>query len=402
MQERYMRLGIIAGFVLILLGIALFSFYELHVRSEKGAARMLRKGKLIYERGTKEAVNKSIEVFTDIISNYPNTQSAVESFYYIGKCYEKLGLNRLAYLKYVYLLKNNRDLPASVHAEIRTRIARLRVQRNYSEEGIHQLLTLLKFSSNRDFRSRVYTELGHAYLKMGKHRKSRRMFNIALSENGSNEDAILGKARTLKRLGYAHKAYDLYEYYLKYYANFSNYSGDVKRSYHNQVYNSGYYSYTRGKYHSAISYFKRYLRNFPYTKRSENAYYWIGESYFMVRNYSKALRFFSKVLSNTYGHKNQDARMKRGYIYFISKKYDLAAREFQIYINHYPHGRHITTAKRWKKMSTKELLYQIKNRSLPEHFLKEKKERSGLYNNKKQNSIQNSSHLLSNENIAEL
>lgn len=361
-----MKRGFIIGIVFIVVGICIFAYYEINIKSEMGAREYLRRAKLSYERGTKESINRSIDIFGELIAKYPDTNSAVEAFYYIGKCYENLGLNRLAYLKYVYLLKNNTEIPDNIKAELRTRIARLRVMRNYSEEGVHQLLDLLRYTNNRDFRSRVYTELGHAYLKMGEFKKSNRMFDIALSENGSNEDALLGKARSFKRIGYDDKAYDLYEQFLKYNGNFSQYTGDVKKSFENQLYWSGYYSYVRGKYWNAISYFSRYLRNFSDYNRTENVLYLIGECYYSARNYDKAILYFNKTLSNSYTSRDQDARIKKGYIYFLSKKFDLAAREFQIYINDYPNGRHISTAKKWKDMSTKEILYRIKNRSLPE------------------------------------
>jgi hypothetical protein len=45
------------------------------------------------------------------------------------------------------------------------------------------------------------------------------------------------------------------------------------------------------------------------------------------------------------------------------KKYDLAAREFEIYLKDYPKGRHADTAREWKEMSTRELMYRINNRT---------------------------------------
>jgi hypothetical protein len=45
------------------------------------------------------------------------------------------------------------------------------------------------------------------------------------------------------------------------------------------------------------------------------------------------------------------------------KKFDLAAHEFQLYINSYPRGKYLDTAKKWKSMSTQELLYRIQERA---------------------------------------
>jgi hypothetical protein len=58
--------------------------------------------------------------------------------------------------------------------------------------------------------------------------------------------------------------------------------------------------------------------------------------------------------------KDEDARIKKGYAYFLMKKFDLAAHEFQVYINSYPRGKYLDTAEKWKSMSTQELLYRIR------------------------------------------
>lgn len=52
--------------------------------------------------------------------------------------------------------------------------------------------------------------------------------------------------------------------------------------------------------------------------------------------------------------------IKIGYSFFMAKNYDLAAKEFQIYIDQYPSGRHIKRAKEWKEMSRKEMLYRYR------------------------------------------
>ncbi|MCP4135501.1 MAG: tetratricopeptide repeat protein [bacterium] len=361
-----MRKEIIIGIVLIFLGIGIFVYYDYVSRPEGQAHELLVEGKLMFERGDNESINNSISVFTRIIAKYPHTKSALDSYYFIAQGYEKLGLNRLAYLKYIYILKTSKDLPFDLQRDIKTRIARLMIMKSWSEEGVNQLLGMLNYSTNRDMRSRIYTELGHSYLKNRNYKKARRMFDIALTENGTNEEAIIGKARSFKRMGYDNHAYDLYEYFLKYYGNFSHFSKDIRGAYLRQVYNSGYYNYRRGRYYQSISYFKRMLRYFPGARKGEHALYYIGECYYGLKQYESALSYYNRVLSNSYHPKDQDARIKKGYSYFMSKRYDLAAREFQRYIKDYPTGRHITSARKWKKMSSKEILYRIKNKNLPE------------------------------------
>ncbi|PKL37354.1 MAG: hypothetical protein CVV44_17120 [Spirochaetae bacterium HGW-Spirochaetae-1] len=361
-----MKKEAVIGIILIFLGMGFFAYYDQFIKPEENARQLLREGKLVFERGNKEALNDSINLFTKIIARYPETESARDAYYFIAQSYEKLGLNRLAYLKYIYILKNEKNISEQFASEVKARIARLTIMKQQTEEGVHQLLDMLNYSANNDFRSRVYTELGHTYLKGGEYSKSKRMFDIALSENGSNEEAILGKARAFKRLGEDDKAYDLYEYFLKYYGDFSPYSHDLRSAYLSQLYNSAYNSYKRGSYYKSIEYFSRLIRFFPGYKKTENALYWIGENYFALKKYELAINYFDRTLLNGFPHKDEDARMKKGYSYFMAKRFDLSAREFQQYLKDYPHGRHVSTAKKWKEMSTREILYRIKDKMEPE------------------------------------
>lgn len=363
-----MKQWIFIGVLFIFLGIGVFAYYDSFVKPDKEAEALLTEGVLTYERGSKEAVNQAITLFTQVVSRYPGSKAAPEAFYYMAKSYEQLNLNRLAYLKYISILKKySKNLKPETEKDINARLARLKIMKRYDEEGIHQLLGILNISDDKDFRSRIYTELGHTYLKKGDYSNSKRMFDLALNENGSNEEAILGKARVYKRTGNDGQAYELYDHFLKYYSNFSSYTGDVTGSYQKQLYESGLNNYRRGRYSSAITYFKKYLAQFPSTQRSENSLYWLGESYFSLKDYNTAIAYFQKVQSNSFYHKDQDAQIKSGYAYFLAKNYELASREFQAYIDNYPNGQYINKAKQWKEMSTREMMYRYKNTDTEEN-----------------------------------
>jgi tetratricopeptide (TPR) repeat protein len=361
-----MKKGIILGAGLILLGVGLFVYYDQFIRGDREARELLTEGKLIYSRGTHEAINKALDIFSKVIAKSSEAAVKAEAYFYIAQGYERLKLNTEAYLNYVYILKSNKNLDPALKKEIELKIARLKTIWWYTDEGIHQLLGMLNSTDNMEFKSRIYSELGYAYLQMGRYQKSKQMFDYALTENGRNEEAILGKARAYKRLGKADAAYNLYEYFLKYYGNYSHYSADIKSSYINQVYNSGFESYRRGKYSAAISYFRRIVAHYPDDAKALNSLYWIGESYFGLKKYNTAISYYNKVLENYNSRKDEDARINKGYAYFLLKKFDLAAREFQIYINAYPRGKHIETAKKWKSMSTQELLQRIQNKMIPD------------------------------------
>lgn len=360
-----MKKEAVIGIILIILGVGLFAYYNTNIKPENSARKLLNEGIGIFERDTAEAVNKSIDIFNKVVAMYPGTKAADEAFYYVAQCYEKTGLNRLAYLKYSYILKNGNVAEAD-KADIMRRLAKLNVMKQLTDEGIHQILTALNNTQDSEERSRLYTELGHIYLKIGNASKALQMFDLAVSEKGSNEEAVLGKARAYKKLGQDDKTYDLYDYFLKYYGDFSLFTGDIKSSYCEQLYESGYENYKKKSYWKALEYFKRFLNTFGSDKKSENALYWSGECYFALKKYDTAISYFNKVLANGYTHKDEDAMIKRGYCYFMSKRYDSASDVFNAYIKNYPKGRHVETARKWQELSNKEIMYRIRERMAPE------------------------------------
>ncbi len=365
---------ILPGIIFITLGVGLFVYYDLNIKPDREARELIVEAGIVSERGDKDSINSAINIYTKVIAKYPKSKLAADAYFHIGRCYEQLGLYRLAKLKYVYIIKNNsRNLSEELKKDLLIRIAHIKVLKQYSEEAINQLYSLLNSNFNKEFRSRVYSELGHTYLKQGEYKRAKRMFDISVSEFGSNEEAILGKARSYKRLGEDDNAYDLYEHFIKYYGAVSQYTNDVKKSYKEQAYKSGIDSFRKGHYSKAITFFNRVLNNFPSDRLSENSLYWIGECYYAMRSFSKSIDYFNRALLNSYYHKDQDARIKKGYAYFSIKKFDLAAREFQIYLRHYPNGIHAKIARNWKDMSTKELLYRIKSKKLPKAKPKPKK-----------------------------
>jgi TolA-binding protein len=359
---------IIPGLLLIVIGVGFFVYYDLNIRPDREARELIVQGNLIAERDDKDSINQAINVYSQVVAKYPKSKLVSEAFFQIGRGYEKLGLYKLAKLKYVYVVKNDskKYLSEDLKKELFVRMAHIKALRQYSEEAINQLYGLLNSSYNNEFRSRVYSELGHTYLKEGQYKNAEKMFEISISEDGSNEDAIVGKARALKRMGLDEAAYNLYDYFLKYYGAVSQYTSDVRKAYKDQTYQSGLDLFRSGQYYKAIPFLERILINFPEDRYSENALYWIGECNYALRLFDRAINYFNRVLLNSYYHKDQDARMKKGFAYFSMKKFDIAAREFQIYLRDYPHGIHAQTARNWNAMSAKELLYRISSKKLPE------------------------------------
>jgi tol-pal system protein YbgF len=63
-----------------------------------------------------------------------------------------------------------------------------------------------------------------------------------------------------------------------------------------QLYDTAYGDYTKGRYELAIAGFLEYIDRYPSTDLSDNAQYWIGESHFSERKFDEAIRDFDTLL----------------------------------------------------------------------------------------------------------
>lgn len=81
-----------------------------------------------------------------------------------------------------------------------------------------------------------------------------------------------------------------------------------------QLYNNAYQDLVKGQYTLAREGFNEFLRRFPATTLSDNAQYWIGESYYAEKSYSRAAAEFAAVGERfPQGDKVVAAQLKQAY-----------------------------------------------------------------------------------------
>jgi tol-pal system protein YbgF len=64
------------------------------------------------------------------------------------------------------------------------------------------------------------------------------------------------------------------------------------------AFNLAYNDYLNGRYDLAVTGFQRFLKDFPATSLAPNAYYWLGESYYSLKDYPHATQAFQKVVND--------------------------------------------------------------------------------------------------------
>jgi tol-pal system protein YbgF len=80
------------------------------------------------------------------------------------------------------------------------------------------------------------------------------------------------------------------------------------------AYDSAFASLRAGDYVTSARAFQAYLSNYPDGALAPNAWYWLGESYYVTQNYPIALQSFDTLLQRfPDSSKAPDAMLKRGF-----------------------------------------------------------------------------------------
>jgi tol-pal system protein YbgF len=106
-----------------------------------------------------------------------------------------------------------------------------------------------------------------------------------------------------------------------------------------ELYSQSYADYARGNYDVAIQGFTEYLRNYPSTDFSDNAQYWIGESYYGKKAWADAIAAWDALVRDyPSSDKLPDARVKKGMALEKMGRRKDALREYRFVLDRYPNA----------------------------------------------------------------
>ena len=92
-----------------------------------------------------------------------------------------------------------------------------------------------------------------------------------------------------------------------------------------------------GRYQQAIIAFREFMKNFPESRYTANAQYWLGEANYVSRDYKAALQEFQKILTHfPESSKVQGAELKIGYTYYEMNNWAAAREALQRVIARHP------------------------------------------------------------------
>jgi len=104
-----------------------------------------------------------------------------------------------------------------------------------------------------------------------------------------------------------------------------------------QLYNTAYLDFTRGKYEVAISEFRRYLGSYARSDNADNAQYWIGECFYSLGKLDSAEAGFRQVMvAYPKGNKVPAAEYKLGLVYLAQNRKPEAKNQLRRVVKQYP------------------------------------------------------------------
>ncbi len=104
-----------------------------------------------------------------------------------------------------------------------------------------------------------------------------------------------------------------------------------------QLYNTAYLDFTRGKYEVAIGEFRRYLAAYFESDNADNAQYWVGESFYSLGKLDSAEAGFRQVITGyPQGNKVPAAEYKLGLVYLAQNRKAEGANQLRRVVKEYP------------------------------------------------------------------
>ncbi|WP_205631046.1 tol-pal system protein YbgF [Dyella thiooxydans] len=103
------------------------------------------------------------------------------------------------------------------------------------------------------------------------------------------------------------------------------------------AYDTAFNALRGGDYAAASRGFRDFIQQHPDSALAPNAWYWLGESYYVTTNYSVALEAFKRLLAQfPQSEKAPDALLKVGYTQYELKQVDAAKATLQDVLKKYP------------------------------------------------------------------
>ncbi|HRP68769.1 MAG TPA: tetratricopeptide repeat protein [Turneriella sp.] len=343
------------GAVVFVIGAGVFFIEREYISSDKNARIRLEKGKLQLERFDEDGLRSGIDELTTVVAQYPDSVYARQARYHLAEAYERLGMRDVALGKYKKLL--TMPLTDELKAQVKFKVAKLQVLRNYSDEGMNQLLHLLNTTADKNLRSEIYLEIAKYYHRKDLKKDALRNFQNALTENPESREARaalgLGDAdyqNSVALHGILDKTGSSQTQEQKPDAVKPATTEKEKQVVVNPQFAAklaeGIQAFSRSDYRNAVRLLTPIANSTA--KESEDALYYLGNAYLKLKEYRNAVHFLNKAVSNTYRERDEAAFIKKGEALYLNNQFERALKVFNFVRTHYTKGKYAQIAADWE------------------------------------------------------
>ncbi len=113
------------------------------------------------------------------------------------------------------------------------------------------------------------------------------------------------------------------------------------------LYKDAYETFQRGNLDAARRKFEAFLKQYPNTELSDNAQFWIGETYYLQKDYEKAILEYEKAIAKyPEGDKISAALFKQGLAFLELGDKATARNLLRRVMDRYPHSEQAEVAKK--------------------------------------------------------
>jgi len=106
-----------------------------------------------------------------------------------------------------------------------------------------------------------------------------------------------------------------------------------------KAYDAAFKALRAGNFVASSRGFRAFIQQYPKDKLTPNAWYWLGESYYVTQNYKQALHAFEQVVTNfPDSRKAPGALLKKGYSQYALKQTDKAQATLKSVMATYPNS----------------------------------------------------------------
>jgi tetratricopeptide (TPR) repeat protein len=338
---------VLAGFLLIAAGVMTAAYQTLFQKDyfvQEGILERILEGEEYLQQTGDSSKQKAVSIFSEL-SAKNNPQYEFRIRYNLGKALENSG-DKYRALEIYQGINRTKDISILEQEKLSLSIGDLLLRMNRENEGRVHLDNVLRTSTDRKIRSKVFKSLGDYHYSQNQWETARKDYVLAVQEDGNYTEARIGLGRVLKKMGKDYAAFDLFDGYLEESAKMDGTDPQVADEYKSGVYEKAKSYFVSKQYYKAIEYFQKSI---DLGQNQEGSLYYIASSYDALGKYSEAIQAINKLLNNSVYTLDQEALYKKGTIYFKQGKFENSASIFQVVIDKYPKNHITERAIAWKK-----------------------------------------------------